>query len=290
MYDEAALARLIARLRQELLTLQRELAYFAKEARVSHRDPNFDPHEQEVAEHIALYSIENAIYLVEALLLSRPALADLYKHFKESLPAKLLEHEWGRYDWDEQYVDFPAQNAVERFFDLGVAAIGGTISSERIEILDNICAGIGEAIRDFADRGWMPVPGKETPIKHLGFRLLKSAFPDAEPDGEISFKLPDGRVRKPDAAIPSLRVCVEFKYANDAAELNQRVDEIVADMSAYGDPRYDKFRAVVFAAYDGISNEELQKLLKHRLENIRLTYEWRAFLVRSVGRRTRRTT
>jgi hypothetical protein len=133
----------------------------------------------------------------------------------------------------------------------------------------------------------MPKPDREEPVKQLGFQLLKAPFPDTEPDGGIRFKLADGTSRKPDAAIPSLRLCVEFKFANDAAELSLRVDEIVADMSAYGDPRYDLFRAVVYAPYDDASQQRLDDLLRERMQNIHPRYEWKVFLAKGPGGRTR---
>jgi hypothetical protein len=287
MHDDAALRRLVSRLRQDLLKLPGELEHFAKVMRVKPDDDNFDPDEQDQSEYFAKRAIENAVYLVGVLLLSTPMLRELHDEFRKLLPENLIKHKWQRYE-DELYVTFPAQDVVERFFDLGVAGVGGVISAERLEILDNICAGLGEAVAALVERTLIQSPDRETPIKHLGFCMLKAAFPDAQRDGEVNFRLPSGETRKPDAAIPSLRVCVEFKYANSETELSQRVDEIAADMSAYGDPRYDKFRAVVFAPYDGASNEKLQELLEHKMTNVRPHYEWKAFLVQAAGGRKRR--
>jgi hypothetical protein len=128
MYDEAALRRLVSRLRQDLLKLPEELKKFGQlkrlEKRLGEDDPHFDSHEMEVTEYWARRSIEDATYLVHALLLSTPMLAGLHTAFKNSLPHNLLDHKWGRDDNDEEYFDFPAQDAVERFFTLGIAQAG----------------------------------------------------------------------------------------------------------------------------------------------------------------------
>lgn len=287
MHDEAALRRLVSRLRQDLLKLPEELEYFAKVKRETppgHDD--FDPDDFQAAEYRATYAIENAVHLVGALLMSTPMLMELYASFRKSLPLNLIDHKWHRYE-DELYVEFPAQNALARFFDLGIAALGGVISAERLEIVDSICARLGEVVAELVRLQWMSPPDKETPIRLLGFQLLKAAFPDAEPDGGIRFRLVDGTSRRPDTAIPSLRLCVEFKFANDKAELSQRVDEIVADMSAYGDPRYDLFRAVVFAPYEGVTQESLQTLVRERMKNVHPRCEWQVFPAKGPGGRTK---
>jgi hypothetical protein len=290
MYDEASLRRLAARLRQDLFTLPATLANFAElKASFNIDDVNCDLHELETAEFFARRGIEDAVHLLHALILSAPALAEMHAAFKSALPEDLLTHT-PEFDIEanEQYFHFPAQAAVERFFDLGLAAVGGVISAERLEILDSICSGMGNSVARFIEKCWIEPPSKETTIKEVGFALLKAAFPDTEPDGGISFKLADGKMRKPDAAIPSLRVCIEFKYANDAAELGNRVDEIVADMSAYGDARYDSFRAVIFAPYEGAAESTLEYLMKERTKNVRPRKEWKTFLVNAAGGRRHR--
>jgi hypothetical protein len=317
MYDDVALGRLVSRLRQDLLNLPNALRLYAEQKRLGPGDSDFDPEEQAASESFARNSVENAVYLMRALLLSAPMLKDLYSEFNKALPSCILKHERRSHELYEEsqydYVDFQAQSVVERFFDLvqrfhgttpmgtrpisarrptvgpqryerfhgidvlGVAAVGGVISNERLEIVDAICSGLGEAVAYSVDKQWILAPDKETPIKYLAFQLLKAAFPDTHPDGGITFMLPDGQYRKPDAAIPSLRLCVEFKYANDETELGQCVDGIVADMSAYGDPRYDKFRAVVFVPYSGASQDKLQSQVSHRMKKVRPHYEWRVF-------------
>jgi hypothetical protein len=288
MYDEAALRRLVSRLRRDLLELPERIEYFAKAEPPGHDDYDYDYYR--AAEYQARTAIENMVLLVSALLLSTPMLIDIYNEFRKSLPNDLLEWRWDMFD-GERYLECPARSAVERFSELGIAALGGIISAERLEVLDNICAGLGDAITRFIGHGWMQPPNRETPVRQFGFILLKASFPDTEPDGGIIFRLADGTERRPDGAIPSLRLCIEFKYANNEEELSQRVDEIVADMSAYGDPRYDKFRAVFFVptSYDGVTQDHLRTLVRERLRNVRPQYEWEVFLVKAAGGRQRRS-
>jgi hypothetical protein len=289
MHDETAIRRLVARLRQERQNLSKELNDFAELDRVTDPDDKrFDPQERDRLKSFAQFRIENIVHLLRALLRSEPMLTELRTAFEKELPAKLLKYKFRREDDGEPYFDFSAQNVVDRFFDLGVAALGGVISAERLAIVDAICGGLGETVACFVGRGWMTPPDREEPIKALGFQLLRAAFPDTEPDGHIVFKLADGGSRRPDAAIPSLRLCVEFKYANDAAQLGRCVDELVADMSAYGDPRYDLFRAVVFAPYAGASQDTLETLVRERMKNVHLRGEWKVFLTKAPGGRTRR--
>jgi predicted nucleotide-binding protein len=133
--EEIALKSLVARLQEELRDLPDTLKRFGEinrlgeqEQRSGEDNPYLDPDEIESATYWARRSLENSVYLLDILLSSAPELAGLQTAFKNSLPSEVLDHNWGRGEAGEPYYDFPAHNAVERFFELGIVAMGREVA------------------------------------------------------------------------------------------------------------------------------------------------------------------
>lgn len=97
-------------------------------------------------------------------------------------------------------------------------------------------------------------PATEPQIVSTMYPVVKLAFPDALPDRSISFQ---GRTKtyQPDMAIPSIGICVEYKFATNNQEYAKEVDEIITDIINYGDATYKKFVAVMCATH-GVLREQ----------------------------------
>lgn len=283
--QEDVLRRLASIVRERLRKLKKNLDEYADA-----RD-TMDVEEPEIVDTLgrdAQQEAENLVHLVRVLLRSGEALSHIRLDFEERLPSEFLTFEWDEIDEHIKFADFPIVPILERFLDLGVAAHGAVVSGEQLFALDRICESLGATIGGLNKACGLPLPNGETPVKKLGFELIKAVFPDALPDGNVSFHLANNQVRKPDAAIPSLRTCIEFKFADDAKALGKALDELAADISAYGDARYDIFRGVIYAPYSEDAKADFDQMWKERRNKFKSTTEWVVFVAYGPGGRSKR--
>src|SRR5947207_14885453 len=99
-------------------------------------------------------------------------LSHLLESYNAALPKDLLEHTWQDSDYDGEYLQMPAQAASERFYNLGIAALGGVISAERLAVADSIFASLGKLIRRLCENELLKAPSREADVRKVGFAVL----------------------------------------------------------------------------------------------------------------------
>lgn len=284
MMEEAAVRRIIYGINRAIEEAQWYLDKHKFNEEIGPDDEKFDAYDYN--KKMAEYYGENAALLIISFLNSSNSLTNIYNSLLSKIDGKSITSVGHNIDDEDgtEYSFLPVWETYLRHFRLGITAIGGAVPAEKLATLDNICTGIGKAIQHLFEKDIIDKPDREEVVKQISYALIQSVFHDTVPDGDIKFQHLDGRVTRPDAAVESLRVCLEFKFAENEAELIAAIGSVIDDMSVYGDARYDVFRAVFYVTYD-ITQEHFDNLFRDRLKKIKPRFEWQAFLSKGPGAR-----
>lgn len=129
---------------------------------------------------------------------------------------------------------------------------------EKFEVLEHILNNTAVFLANMAIQ-----PKKETdvytPIKYI----CNSAFPDSI-NPKFSFQK-KAKCYQPDILIPSLKCAIEYKYTKNESELNDTMDQILADEKGYSEnPTYNTFYAVFYATELFCSKDRFEELWKEK--------------------------
>lgn len=139
-----------------------------------------------------------------------------------------------------------------------------------------MCENIGGTVERMVTRKMLGAPTREEDVKQILYGCCLSAFPDVVPDGQIKFKrLLKGY--KPDLGVPGLKTCVELKIARDMNDVAKVLEQVVVDMSAYGDDDYTTFLSVIYTNDPTVTNELVSKVVQDKLVRLGADplYSWR---------------
>lgn len=147
-------------------------------------------------------------------------------------------------------------------------------------LLQHICENVGNSILSLINKKMIETPKSEHHVKHLLFAFVRAAFPDALPDGQVSFPSPlKGHV--PDLSVPLIKVCIETKVARSKADLSTVIDGLLGDISTYGSSDYTTFFAVIYTNESALTQVLLEQVIDERkqLSGINPKYHWKWILV-----------
>jgi hypothetical protein len=143
-----------------------------------------------------------------------------------------------------------------------------------------ICEQIGVSIRHLLAKKMISIPSCEHEIKHILFAIVKASFPDAVPDGGVTFHGLTGS--KPDLGVPRLKTCIETKVARSISDLSRVIGEILTDQSTYGSSDYTNFVAVIYTDNDEITDNLLcdEETRRRDLLGHEPRFKWNCVLAR----------
>lgn len=149
--------------------------------------------------------------------------------------------------------------------------------------LRRICKNVGNAVAHLVKKKVIDIPSGEHVVKHVLFACVSAAFPDAVPDGGVSFP---SRLRAhvPDLAVPRLRTCVEIKVTRTQGDLSTVIDGLIGDIGNYGSTDYDTFLAMIYTSDPELTDELLKQVVEQRYANLGANpiHHWNWSLVRGL--------
>jgi hypothetical protein len=224
------------------------------------------------------YNIETAILKIKCAL-EFLKLDKLYDTFDK----KINEFK-GKYDKTEYipYIDVitnPVIDLLQNYIDviciqLNQDEIKESTKLEQVILLERILKGTPKIIKDH-----QLDPKNETIIKAEVYKHLIHVFPDTIKELSIfkSFK-----TFKPDLGIKSLKIAIEYKFADSIQDLKTCIDGIYTDLIGYdGSEDWTNFYAVIYQTDHFMTDDQIFQELDFK----KLKHNWKLILVHGRGSR-----
>jgi REase_DpnII-MboI len=206
-------------------------------------------------------------------------LNNLLTEFNKKLSEYKTYHDQFNYIDYIDVLDNPIINHLQNYIDAITCQLDpkSKMASKREEgkiLLERILIGTPKVISDNKLE-----PRNEAEIKNSIYKLLIHVFPDTVREIPIS-KI--SKVYKPDIGIRSLKIAIEYKFADSAEELKKSIGGIFEDIQGYeGSEDWKTFYAVIYQTDHYMTPFQIEEEFK--LSNV--NHNWKPILVFGKGKR-----